>query len=329
MENAGCWLCAQFQHASQSVEYVSWITASVFAVLAVFTIFLAHQYETNTTQMVRILWELKETLKKEEKNEFKNLMQQFSYFSKSPALIEKTIKATKRVITFLIFIWSISGLAMISANTRDEQGDFQVISFILIISITFLFIFFSFKMLEVVDELTSYGNSDLLVKSERELRDLPLLESKGFEAEKLIEFLSPQWIIHILPDDPYIKVQYRDELNFINYHVMISFIHRQKKVIFGTYIEASTSVHQFNLTSHFRELNRFFNEEKYKIFDISLTLLINDKAYTYQVVCDNTEASNLPKKLIFKIDKKEEWSPPQDAVNSLEEEKRVEMIRIE
>ncbi|MGR5973188.1 hypothetical protein ACT7CX_18535 [Bacillus cereus] len=61
------WLYVQFDGGSDAVEYISWLTAAIFSVLAVFTIFLAHQYQSNTSESFKIIWKIKEAARKKGK----------------------------------------------------------------------------------------------------------------------------------------------------------------------------------------------------------------------------------------------------------------------
>lgn len=329
LDNFLLWICTQFQNASTVVEYVSWITASIFAVLAVFTIFLAHQYETNTSQLFKISWEFKNAIKVEDKEKFKDLVQQFLYFSKNPTIVIETINSIKKVIYFLVCIWLLSCLSMISIYIVDSIGNFQIISYILIISSTFLFTYFSIKMLEIIDNLINKQNSNYFqINDAKEIMDLSHLDSKGFDVETIIRLINPKWTIQILSSDPHIRVYYSDEIGFSNYHVLLTFFGKDKKIILGSYIDSNKNMKELEITSEKPKLNIFFNEEKYKICDISMAIFVNNKTFTYKLKNIQSKESDYPKKVEFGIEGIEEWTPPQVEKDILIESGRVEKVRI-
>jgi hypothetical protein len=135
------WIITQLHEAASAVEYVSWITAGIFAVLAVFTIFLAHQFQTNTSESVKIAWKIRQSIKEKQSDGLKELFQDFRYFSNIPKVITSSLGISKFIIYFLAYVWGFSGLAKIVEEIKEkENSTFPFFALLLIGGSTILFI---------------------------------------------------------------------------------------------------------------------------------------------------------------------------------------------
>lgn len=321
------WIVLQLQDASDAVEYVSWITAGIFAVLAVFTIFLAHQFQTNTTESVKIAWKIRQSIKDKQTEGLSELFQDFRYFSNIPEVITSSLKVSKFIIYFLAAIWGVSGLSKIVGEINDvTNSSIPFLGILLIAVSTILFIVFSIKLVKTIKKITKEDNNEIAFKNIEEIKSYPLLDVNGFNIENAIILDDFNWNLNILNDEPFLDTKIVRNFGFSHFAVMINIYHPSINVLLGTTITVIDEIIEMDFREQTKSsLNRFFTEENLSICRYQLCFYISNKSYSYSlnpVIDSNPFPSNIQLKLGEKI----YWEPPIIQKNKLLSGEKVEVI---
>lgn len=318
------WLCNQLQNASSAVEYVSWLTASIFSVLAVFTIFLSHQFQSHTSEMIKVTWKLKEAVTKKNSADFNQLLNDFSYFSNSPEVIKKSINTSRVVLYTLIPIWIVSCLAISLDIGAKYKGSFPIISIILIVITTSLFIFFSVELLGILKSLTNEGNKEIPIKSIEQLKDLNKISGIGFEVQNILSLEQPRFEILINEDEPFAKVRITRKYGFYNFYLLLTIEFGRNTVNIGTIIDTiGTEVNLKILAEEQESLNKFYESLNVCIARNFFTIIIGNNRYTFKSNYNEDENDSLPRKIEYTIGESVEWPPSNSIIKKLMENKFI------
>ncbi|TFD94316.1 hypothetical protein [Jeotgalibacillus sp. R-1-5s-1] len=272
--------------ANETVEYTSWLTASIFSVLGVFTIFLSHQYQNHTSELKKLIWKMRNNIKKNDPIEFEQNVVDFEYFSKTPKVLKKAVQTSFIVLWVLIPIWTISGFSTLFF-ILEKEGPIHYFSLILTIVVTSLFIFFSMRLAIILSSLsdTEEGIEILTVK---ELFNAKNLVAKNFDLPKLLILNNTTWSFLISGDAPYAKVKIESAYGIYNCSILLVIKSIGHEVYISVPIspptnETLTSELQINLEEQKRiNLQRFFNESEINQMNVSQVLLIEDTYYYFK-----------------------------------------------
>ncbi|AIY78384.1 TPA: hypothetical protein ACLQU7_001505 [Bacillus tropicus] len=319
------WLSTQFNGGSEAVEYISWLTAAIFSVLAVFTIFLAHQYQSNTSELFKIIWKIKEAAKKKEKNNFGQLLEDFNYLSGIPNVVVKSIQTCQIVIYSLVAIWIFSGISILVNKSFNKQGEFQYILFLLILSITIIFVFFSIRLLHIIKQITNEGNNELKIKDNKQLKDLNLLHELNYPVVEIIKFDNISWNLNIINDDPHLEAYVSRDYGFNNCHTLIS-IHCNKSTIYlGFNLNNEKLDHDLDLEPQIKKrLNKFFTENNISTCRIHICYILNTHLFSYAAKVDLPAEESYS----FQITDETSWNPPSTIKKRLLQEGTIAELNI-
>lgn len=323
------WICKQFQDASSVIEYISWLTASIFSVLAVFTIFLAHQFQIHTSELIKVLWKLKEVTKEfdkeNSKGDFAQLLNDFKYFSKSPEVIEQSIITSRVVLNILIPIWILSGLSLSSKVGIESQTDYPVLSVILIVTITGLFIYFSLKLLDILDRLTKEGNDDIPIKTIEQLKDIKKLKDSGFQINNILQLEQLRLEIFINDEEPFASIRSLRNYGFYNFYILLTIECNRRVINIGFFIrEENKQVKLEVQEKEQEELNKFFEEKNISNAQSYFTIITDGVYYTFRAELQKpTEDGELPLEVEYILGEKVNWSASRNILKRIEEFKQV------
>jgi hypothetical protein len=206
----------QLKVAEETIEYTSWLTASIFSVLGVFTIFLSHQYQNHTSELIKLIWNMKNNVLKMDKAEFTQNILDFDFFSKTPKVLSQAVKTSKVVIWILIPVWSIACFSMI-CKISMFKGQKHYLSMFLILVVTALFIFFSVKLLTILSKLSRTDEDGREITNVIELFNIKNLSIKNFNLNHFLVMDQVSWNFLILGEEPFTRVQVKSEYGVYNY----------------------------------------------------------------------------------------------------------------
>src|SRR5699024_10377285 len=113
----------QLLDAGEVITYVSWLTGSIFAALAILTLFLAYQFQINTSALIKIISDLIDSSQNNDIKRFKSSIIAFDHHSKSPKVVKMAITTVRITILCFIPIWIISGIALaIQIEYKGSHG---------------------------------------------------------------------------------------------------------------------------------------------------------------------------------------------------------------
>ncbi|EEK57830.1 TPA: hypothetical protein ACOQ31_004547 [Bacillus cereus] len=319
------WLYVQFDGGSDAVEYISWLTAAIFSVLAVFTIFLAHQYQSNTSESFKIIWKIKEAARKKRKNDFAQLLEDFTYLSSIPNIVVKSIQTCQIVIYSLVSIWILSGISILVNKSFNKQGEFQYILFLLILSITFIFIFFSIRLLHIIKQITNEGNNELSIKNTNQLKNINKLYKLKYPIINIIEFDEITWNLNLINDEPYLDSYIKRDFGFNSCHVLLSISCNKSTIFLGINLIDDNLEQDLNLKqSTKRKINRFFSENSMPTYKSYICYILNEKVISYTTEINLSGEGDYS----FKIKDKTSWEPPKQIETQLLKDNFIEIINI-
>ncbi|MGG0237188.1 hypothetical protein [Bacillus rhizoplanae] len=206
--------------ANETVEYTSWLTASIFSVLGVFTIFLSHQYQNHTSELKKLIWKMRNNVKREDPSEFEQNVVDFEYFSKTPKVLMKAVRTSIIVLWTLIPIWFISGLSTFF-TILNKKGTTHYLSLFLTIIVTGLFIYFSIRLAFILNNLSDTEEEGTKILTTTELFDVKHLVEKNFDVPKLLEMNNTTWHFLLSGSEPYSKVKIDSEYGVYNYSSLL------------------------------------------------------------------------------------------------------------
>lgn len=320
------WIITQLDEAASAVEYVSWITAGIFAVLAVFTIFLAHQFQTNTSESVKIAWKIRQSIKEKQPDGLKELFQDFRYFSNIPKVITSSLDISKFIIYFLAYVWGFSSLAKIVEEIKDkENSTFPYFAILLIGGSTILFVIFAKKLVQTIMQITTKDNEELVFKNIEEIKSLSKLDESGFLINNAISLDDLSWNFKVLDDDPYLEITVKRKFGLLDFAVMLNVTHPNFNIFLGTKITTTDEILELSFSEQTSSaLNRIFTEENITICTYQLCLFINNKTYSF--LLNPLIDTSAPKIIRLKLGTQTNWDPPIIQKNQLLRGEKVEVI---
>lgn len=327
IKNVFFWIVTQLQEASDAVEYVSWITAGIFAVLAVFSIFLAHQFQTNTTESIKIIWKIRQSIKDKQTDGLKELFQDFRYFSNIPEVITASLGISKFIIYCLAVIWGVSGLSKIAGEINDPNNSTVPWLGLLLIAVsTVLFIGFSHKLVKTISTITNEDNNALTFKNIEEIKSYKVLNKNKYPIENVIFLDNLLWKFDILNDEPFLDTEIERNFGFSDFAIMVNITHPSFNVLLGTTITTINEKIEIEFTDQTKStLNKIFSEENLSICTYFICFYICDKAYAYELISE-IKGDPIPKSIRLKLGTKTNWEPPIIQKSKLLNGEKVELI---
>jgi hypothetical protein len=326
------WICKQFQDASSVIEYVSWLTASIFSVLAVFTIFLAHQFQSHTSELIKVTWRLRESsksLKNEESHEeFSQLLHDFEYFSKSPAVLQQAIIISKVVLRILIPIWFVSALSISSEVGMESQSSFPLVSVLMIVAITGLFIYFSFMLLDILDRLTKEGNDDVAIKTLQDFKDVANLKESGFNMENIFKLEQLRFEILLNDEEPLASTRVVRKHGFYNFYILLSIDCNRKLINIGSRVnDINNEIRLYISGTEQEKINQFFEDNNIGTAKAYITLFTEERSLSFKADSNfSNEDGDFPLEVQFSIGERIDYTPPRNIVSELKKENRITSI---
>lgn len=307
----------QLNNASVVVEYVSWLTASIFSVMGILTVFIIFQYQNFTTELQKITWRYKEIINKgiPNINEIAEQIDEFQYFSQKSSVVKDASHLVSILLNTLILLWVICGLAMLLKYSIVD-GKFQLISIVLVLITTLLFVSLSIGLLKMLRKITD-PTGGLNFKKSDDLRDVTLLQDKEYDIENL--FLMEFNEIHLIINnfEPYLIVNFLRNIRYFKYQLLISLESEDVKVYFGTNIDQINGKRvDFNISRSDQEsLNRLLELTEMELFEVHVTILINNEIISYNAEINSSEVDDYPKYYKFRVLTTEKWTPPNQIVH--------------
>ncbi|MDP1421155.1 hypothetical protein Q8G35_22940 [Peribacillus simplex] len=273
--------------ANETVEYTSWLTASIFSVLGVFTIFLSHQYQNHTSELKKLIWKMRNNVKREDPSEFEQNVVDFEYFSKTPKVLMKAIQTSIIVLWILVPIWFISGLSTFF-TILNKKGTTHYLSLFLTIIVTGLFIFFSIRLAIILNNLSDTEEEGTKILNIKELFNAKHLVEKNFDIPKLLKMNNTTWHFLLSGSEPYSKVKIESEYGVYNYSSLLYIEATGYEVYISTPIalqENGTLPKELNLTLTDQQrinIQRFFYEVHVNQMTVSQVILVEGTYYCFK-----------------------------------------------
>lgn len=326
IKKAFFWIFEQLDLASDVVEYVSWITAGIFAVLAIFTIFLAHQFQTNTTESVKVTEKIREAVKEKQTDGLKALFQDFQYFSRIPGIIKSSLEISVFIIYFLSGIWAVCGLAMIVHEIQKDTKSFPILGILLLTVTTLLFIAFSFKLVKTIRTITNENNNELAFKKIEEIKSFSLLSDNGFPIKNIIEIDHFHIKIDILSDEPFLYAVIERKFGFSSFSFVFNISHADFNFFLGSSINTIDNKIECEINDHLRsKLNKIFTEENLTLCIWRVCFYINDMAYSFKMN-PTIIAEPLPRSINLELGTEVNWEPPVQLKNKIINGDKIEEL---
>lgn len=327
------WSCiwSKIKAASEVVEYVSWVSASIFAVLAIFTIFLAYQFQTNVADSRKMIWNMREGLRKKNKEDLIAAREEFTFLQTKLDYITNSIQVVKDIIGYLIYIWVICGIAMMAEHSYSNEHGFNPLKLFLILSITALFVYFALELIKIIKRLSS-ADEENEVYTVGNIYSLQKLKSYNWVSKDIVNIMDPSFEFIISGDQPLSQVFIKQSVVFNEFGILLSIVSVDSTLYVGTYIdnENKKNLIEIEITSSSdRELlNRFMNEGQYMVADISLSILIGKEYLHYKAVSNSQLEGTLPFSIKFVIDEQivNSWLPPRAVLDQFEKANEIFIV---
>lgn len=272
--------------ANETVEYTSWLTASIFSVLGVFTIFLSHQYQNHTSELKKLIWKMRNNVKRNDPSEFEQNVVDFEYFSKTPKVLMKAVRTSLIVLWTLVPIWIIAGLSTFF-SILNEEGAVHYLSLVLTVIVTGLFIFFSIRLAIILNNLSDTEEEGTKILTVKELFNAKHLVEKNFDLPKLLVMNNTTWNFLLSGNAPYAKIKIDSEYGIYNCSFLLFIEATGYEIYLGAPIlppanETLPKELQLNLTEQQRmDLLRFFHQVQTTRLTASQVVLIEGKYYYF------------------------------------------------
>lgn len=276
----------QLKLANETVEYTSWLTASIFSVLSVFTIFLSHQYHNHTAELEKLIWKMRDNIKRKEPIEFEQNVVDFEYLSKTPNILKKAVRTSTIVLIILIPVWGVSGLSRL-IYILDEDGTTHYLSLVLITIVTGLFIFFSIRLANILKQLSEPEEANK-ISTIKDLLNAKNLFEKNFDIPNLFALNNTKWNFLLSGSSPYSKVKIDNEYGMYNYSLILYIDTISCEMYISTPIllqENGTLPKelQLDLTEQERiDIQRFFFENTVNHMTITQAILLDGEYYFFK-----------------------------------------------
>ena len=273
--------------ANETVEYTSWLTASIFSVLSVFTIFLSHQYQNHTAELKKIVWKMRNNIKKKDSNEFEQNVVDFEYLSKTPKVLMKAVRTSIIVLYALVPVWFVSGLSTL-LFILNQEGATHYLSLLLTVIVTSLFIFFSIRLASILNQLSDTEEDDK-ISTIKDLFNVKHLVEKNFNIQKLLEMNNTKWNFLLSGSEPYTKVKIDSEYGIYNFSLLL-----HVETTTGNEMYISTPINlqangtfpeelQLDLTEqHRRDIQRFFYLDTFEHMTVTQVVFLEGTYYYFK-----------------------------------------------
>ena len=312
-------LLSQFSQASDVIEYVSFLTAAIFSVLTFFSIFLAHQYTDNISRLRKLTGQFQEIINNTYKSELKPIINDIKYYSNMPSVVKDSIEHIKISIITLMIIWGASALALLAKEAYTDKG-VQVISIVLIISISILFIYFCRNLIKVLDAIKNGENDNII--DEKSLLNLNELVSKELvKAEDVIHI--EEISIEINRDN--INIELHKNYDFHHYYIVLNISAKNgDHLMLGQFISNETNHFRFEKSKSIHTYKRFIDNHPLTDCDTYFKFVVNGKDISYKgrVVAErNTYKISVINECSF-------WSLPQEFKNKTDLNQPFDFIEL-
>ena len=273
--------------ANETVEYTSWLTASIFSVLGVFTIFLSHQYQNHTSELKKLIWKMRNNVKRNDPSEFEQNVVDFEYFSKTPKVLMKAVRTSLIVLCVLLPIWVVAGVSTFFF-ILEKEGTIHYLSLFLTVIVTGLFIFFSIRLATILNSLSDTEEEGTKILTVKELFNAKNLVEKNFDMPKLLAMNNTTWNFLILGSEPYSKVKIDSEYGVYNYSSLLCIEATGYEVYISTPIALQENVTLpkeliLTLTAQQRiNIQRFFSEVPVNQMTVSLVFFVKGTNYYFK-----------------------------------------------
>ncbi|MFV2048487.1 hypothetical protein ACEWK1_14045 [Metabacillus sp. YM-086] len=281
----------QLIHSEETVEYTSWLTASIFSVLGVFTIFLSHQYQNHTSEMMKLIYNMKKNVEKENEAEFEQNVIDFEYLSKTPKVLLKAVRVSIIVLWFLTPVWLIAGASKFMV-ILESKGETHYLSLILTFVVTGLFIFFSISLAHILSKLSSPEDNGVKILTPTDLFNAINLSDKNFDITKLMKLNNINWNFLITGTEPYTQIKLINKYGIFNCSSLIYMeatgydIYLSSPLVLGNDLQLPKE-NNFELSEQERvDLQRFFLNVPTNQIRVSHIILVNNRYYYFTCIIE-------------------------------------------
>lgn len=312
--------------SSDVVEYVGWITASIFAIIAVFSIFLAFQFQVNVSDSGKLIGKMREVIKNRKIEDLTNVREEFINVNYKFVIVTNAVNITQRVIKFLIGIWIVSGVSVLAKESFSDDVGFNLIRFGLIASVTTLFLYFVSRLSQIINDFSSTEAEKNQIHNQEDLCDIVKLIPMSIDITDIIYLSDPAFNFSTWGDEPYVETSIEQNVVFSNFNILLTIISDQVQIFIGASIKnpnKSTSV-LFSSLNDREMINKFLFEYGFTSSDISITISVGDKLKHYVAQIEVLDEDNY--KISMGTEIINSWSPPSDKIDLLRQGKDFVLI---
>jgi hypothetical protein len=275
--------------AEETIEYTSWLTASIFSVLGVFTIFLSHQYQNHTSELKKLIWMMKNNVLKEDKDEFAQKVVDFEYFSKTPEVLLKAVKTSIIVLWIIVPVWFVGGLSkFFLIESTEGEGPSHYLSLFLIAVVTGLFIFFSIRLIIILSKLSAPEDKGTKILSILDLFNAKNLKEKNFHLSNIFKMNDINWNILISGEEPYSQIRLTSDYGIYNLSSLVFIeatgyeIYLSTPLTLHNGVKLPTEVDFYLDEQQCIDIQRFFLEVGIEQMRVSKIILVDGQLFYYQ-----------------------------------------------
>ena len=236
-----------------------------------------------------------------------------------PSVVKDSIEHIKISIITLMIIWGASALALLAKEAYTDKG-VQVISIVLIISISILFIYFCRNLIKVLDAIKNGENDNII--DEKSLLNLNELVSKELvKAEDVIHI--EEISIEINRDN--INIELHKNYDFHHYYIVLNISAKNgDHLMLGQFISNETNHFRFEKSKSIHTYKRFIDNHPLTDCDTYFKFVVNGKDISYKgrVVAErNTYKISVINECSF-------WSLPQEFKNKTDLNQPFDFIEL-
>ncbi|MFD4706962.1 hypothetical protein ACFWM3_19125 [Gottfriedia sp. NPDC058432] len=272
--------------ANETVEYTSWLTASIFSVLGVFTIFLSHQYQNHTSELTKLFWTMKNNVIKKDEDEFRQNIIDFEYLSKTPSVILNAVNTSLVILKILVPVWIISGISM-TLTLLTKKGQVHYLSMMLTLIVTGLFVFFSLKLADIISKLSDSEEEGVQLQNLTDLFNANNLIRKNFPIDIFFSMHTTSWVFLITGDSPFTQIRINNEHGLYNFSTLLFMEATGYEVYISFPVILQHNAKLPKVTNCILEeqarvdIQRFFNCVRIAEIRVSQIILIENKYYYF------------------------------------------------
>jgi len=320
----------QFANAYEIIEYISWLTASIFSVLSILTIFLAFQFQNNMVQLHKIIWDIRKKINEKQVEDIILLLDNFSFLIKQPTIVRLTMNISKKLLIILIPIWTLCTISILLNKGISESGSIQYISFLLIIVTSWLFIYLAVKLITLLNKISKNDFPEYRIKNGDQIFDVVELVKENFEIKQMFEIDYKKIEMIISGDKPYTTFNTLRNFGFYNYHILISMESYDEKIHIGKYVDSFSKNKdiQFDIVETSAiTINKLFTSRSIDNFDIYVSFIVNNevKSYNCFVETDSFDGE-LPRVYNVQLNNEARWNIPEQIKKQLITSNQVEVV---